>query len=54
MIPNLMVGSFLGIVSGKYIFEDSLKEYWTEQRELQQQQQQQGGGATNPTSTNQQ
>jgi len=27
---NIVVGAFLGIVSGKYIFEEPLRHYWAE------------------------
>jgi len=29
---NILVGSALGIISGKYIFEEPLQQYWTEKR----------------------
>ena len=31
-----MFGAFVGVISGKYIFEEPLKEYFAEQKELQQ------------------
>lgn len=29
---NILVGAVLGIVSGKYIFEEPLQLYWAEKR----------------------
>jgi hypothetical protein len=27
-MSNILFGSFLGVVSGRYIFEEPIKEYW--------------------------
>lgn len=29
---NIVVGAVLGIISGKYIFEEPLQRYWAEKR----------------------
>lgn len=42
-LPNMMFGAFVGIISGKYIFEEPLKEYFEQQRELQSEQQKPSG-----------
>lgn len=41
---NIMVGSFLGVLSGNYIFGEPLREYWEEQKQLEEAA---AGGANN-------
>jgi hypothetical protein len=34
-MSNILFGSFLGVVSGRYIFEEPIKEYWENEQEAQ-------------------
>mmetsp|Transcript_2178 Transcript_2178/g.5788 ORF Transcript_2178/g.5788 Transcript_2178/m.5788 type:complete len:81 (+) Transcript_2178:50-292(+) len=44
--PNIALGAFVGVVSGRYIFKQPLEEYWAEQRDLEAERSA-GGSATN-------
>jgi hypothetical protein len=47
---SIAVAAGVGVVSGHYIFDEPLKEYWREENERQQrQQEQQEGGERQPT-----
>jgi hypothetical protein len=39
---NIGFAALLGVVSGHYIFNEPLKQYWLEQQQLQQQQESSG------------
>jgi hypothetical protein len=41
-LVNIAVISFIGVLSGRYIFQEPLEEYWKEQHRLQNEQQQLG------------
>jgi hypothetical protein len=43
LLTNVIFGSIVGITSGKYIFEESIKNHWEEQQQ-QQNGQSQGQG----------
>jgi hypothetical protein len=46
---NIIVGAVLGIISGKYIFEEPLQRYWAEK--AAEQAALQGGAAASPGSS---
>jgi hypothetical protein len=49
---NIAFVSFVGVVSGQYIFKEPLEQYWAEQRQLEQQKQLQGVSAASAPTTN--
>jgi hypothetical protein len=49
-LVNIAFVSFVGVVSGRYIFGDLLEEHWQEQRRLQQEMEQ----SSSTTTTSQQ
>jgi len=49
ILTNIMLGSFVGVISGKYIFEEPIKEYWEDEQNRQQAVAAKGGGAVKST-----
>uniref|UniRef100_A0A7R9VYS9 Uncharacterized protein n=1 Tax=Pseudictyota dubia TaxID=2749911 RepID=A0A7R9VYS9_9STRA len=46
--PNVLMGAFVGVISGQYMFKEPLEQYWAEQRRLEAEN---GGGGSGSVSS---